>query len=299
MCAALNVCYSNAIPGLIAAAVRLPLVVRFMIPIPESALVTSVADPTSPDPLVVLDRVCLDIPVEGVGSRSLKSALVGGLTGGLLNRNRGGSLAVKALSDVSFTIRKGERVALLGHNGAGKSTLLRLLSDVYAPTRGRIRRHGQVAPLINKSFWVDTDLSGRHAARAQYLLNCNTIEGFDSFLEELVAFTELADFIHLPIRTYSDGMRTRLQFGLLTAFRHQALALDEGIGAGDQWFLTRARHRLVQFLGEVGTLILASHSIELLSQFCGRGLVLQHGSLVFDGPLHEAFAYYKSQVPSS
>lgn len=99
-----------------------------------------------------LEHVCLDIPVEGVGSRSLKAALVGGLTGGLLNRNRGGAIAVQALTDLNFTIRKGERVALLGHNGAGKSTLLRLLSDVYAPSRGRIRRYGQVAPLINKSF---------------------------------------------------------------------------------------------------------------------------------------------------
>lgn len=248
------------------------------------------------DPLVVLDHVSLDIPVEGVGSRSIKSALVGGLTGGLLSRNRAGAIGVQALTDLNFTIRKGERVALLGHNGAGKSTLLRLLSDVYAPSRGRIHRHGQVAPLINKSFWVDTDLSGRHAARAQYLLNCNTLKGFELFLEELVSFTELADFIHLPIRTYSDGMRTRLQFALLTAFRHQALALDEGIGAGDQWFLSRARQRLAQFLGEVGTLILASHSIELLAQFCTRGLVLEHGRLVFDGPLHEAFAFYSQGV---
>ena len=249
--------------------------------------------------LVELDQVCLDIPVEGVGSRSLKSALVGGLTGGLLNRGRGGALTVQALSDLTFTIRKGERVALLGHNGAGKSTLLRLLSNVYTPSQGRIRRNGQVVPLINKSFWVDTDLSGRHAAKAHYLLNCNTIKGFDAFLAELSSFTELADFIHLPIRTYSDGMRTRLQFGLLTAFRHEALALDEGIGAGDQWFLSRARLRLVQFLGEVGTLILASHSNELLAQFCTRGLVLQHGRLIFDGPLEDALDHYSHGLASA
>ncbi len=243
--------------------------------------------------------MCLDIPVEGVGSRSLKSVLVGGLTGGLLNRKRGGLLAVQALSDLNFTINKGERVALLGHNGAGKSTLLRLLSDVYTPTHGRIRRFGKVAPLINKSFWVDTDLSGHHAARAQYLLNCNTMVGFNDFLNELVSFTELADFINLPIRTYSDGMKTRLQFGLLTAFRHDALALDEGMGTGDQWFLSKARKRLALFLGEVGTLILASHSRDLLSQFCTRGLVLQHGRLVFDGPLDEAFANYQERFSNS
>jgi lipopolysaccharide transport system ATP-binding protein len=248
------------------------------------------------EPLLELQDVCLHIPVEGVGSRSIKAALVGGLTGGLLNRNRSGNLAVQALSDLTFTINKGERVALLGHNGAGKSTLLRLLSDVYAPTRGCIRLYGKVAPLINKSFWVDTDLSGRHAARAHYLLNCNSLVGFDSFLQELIDFTELADFIHLPIRTYSDGMRTRLQFGLLTSFRHEALALDEGIGAGDQWFLSRARKRLSLFLGKVGTLILASHSTELLTKFCTRGLVLEHGRLVFDGPLREALSHYQHGI---
>lgn len=248
------------------------------------------------DPLVELEQVCLSIPVEGVGSRSLKAALVGGLTGGLLNRKRGGGVAVQALSDLTFSIFKGERVALLGHNGAGKSTLLRLLANVYTPSHGQIRRYGQVVPLINKSFWVDTDLSGRHAAKAQYLLNCNTSKGFNDFLAELTNFTELADFINLPIRTYSDGMRTRLQFGLLTAFRHEALALDEGIGAGDQWFLSRARERLAQFLGNVGTLILASHSNELLQQFCSRGLVLQHGRLAFDGPLAEALDFYSHGI---
>jgi lipopolysaccharide transport system ATP-binding protein len=244
------------------------------------------------DCLVELEEVCLDIPVEGVASRSIKAALVGGLTGGLLSRSRKGSIAVRALDRLTFSIRRGERVALLGHNGAGKSTLLRLLCNIYRPSQGRIRRHGMVVPLINKSVWVDNDLTGRQAAQAHYLLNRNSMEGFQEFLAEVVAFTQLADFIHLPLRTYSDGMRTRLQFGLLTAFRHEALALDEGIGAGDQWFLSRAEARLSQFLGEVGTLILASHSNQLLSTFCSRGIVLQHGRITFDGPIEEALAFY-------
>lgn len=250
-------------------------------------------------PLAELEKVCLDIPVEGVGSRSIKAALVGGLTGGLLNRGRKGQLTVRALDNLTFTINKGERVALLGHNGAGKSTLLRLLCNIFCPTQGRIIRHGQVVPLINKTAWLDSDLSGRHAARAYYLLNCNTIKGFDEFLEELVDFTQLADFINLPIRTYSDGMRTRLQFGLLTSFRHEALALDEGIGAGDQWFLSRARKRLGHFLGEVGTLILASHSNELLLRFCTRGLVLQHGQVIFDGSMQDALSTYYGKESTS
>jgi lipopolysaccharide transport system ATP-binding protein len=248
------------------------------------------------NPLVILKQVCLDIPVETVGGHSLPSTLLSGLTGGILKKNRRGGTVIRALGDLDFRINKGERVALIGHNGAGKSTLLRLLSDVYTPSKGEIARFGQIVPLINKSFWVDTDLSGWHAAKAQYLLNRNTLSGFGDFFEELVEFTELADFIHMPIRTYSDGMKTRLQFGLLTSFRHEALALDEGIGAGDQGFIAKARDRLAEFLGQAGTLILASHSKELLAKFCQRGLVLQHGQLIFDGALEEAIAIYSDGV---
>ncbi len=248
------------------------------------------------DPLVALDRVCLDIPVQAVGGHSLPSTLLNGLTGGMLKRSRGRGAVIRALGDLSFKIDRGERVALIGHNGAGKSTLLRLLSDVYAPSAGTIIRNGKVVPLINKAFWVDTDLTGWHAARAHYLFNCNTLAGFGEFFAELIDFTELADFIHMPIRTYSDGMKTRLQFGLLTSFRHEALALDEGIGAGDQGFIAKARERLAEFLGQAGTLILASHSNELLAQFCHRGLVLQHGHLIFDGALADAIEVYTQEV---
>ena len=238
------------------------------------------------------------MPVDGVRSRSIKSALVGGLTGGLLRSSRDGLVNVEALRALTVTIYKGDRVALLGHNGAGKSTLLRLLSDIYYPEKGKIMRYGKIIPLINKSFWIDTDLNGYHAAKAHYLLNFNNLKGFDQYCNELLEFTELADFIHLPIRTYSDGMRTRLLFGLLTSFRHEALALDEGIGAGDQWFMSRARSRLADFLGNIGTLILASHSDDLLKQFCNRGLVLSHGQLVFDGNIEQALAHYHLSLGS-
>jgi lipopolysaccharide transport system ATP-binding protein len=248
------------------------------------------------EPVVELEDVTLLIPVEGVGDRSLKKTLVTGLTGGLLRRQRHASVGVEALSHLNLVIRSGERVGLLGHNGAGKSTLLRLLCDIYAPTSGRICRMVPIEPLIDKTSWVDQDLSGYHAAKAQYLLNRNSLHGFDQFFDDLLEFTELADFIHLPMRTYSDGMRTRLQFGLLTSFHHEALALDEGIGAGDQSFLNKAEQRLARFLGSVGTLILASHSNELLRQFCTRGLVMNQGHIVFDGDYDAAHEYYLSHL---
>jgi len=247
-------------------------------------------------PVVELRDVSLLIPVEGATKRSLKANLVTGLTGGLLRREPRRSIGVEALSNLNLVIRSGERIALLGHNGAGKSTLLRLLCDIYSPSSGRINRSVSIEPMIDKSSWVDQDLTGYHAAKVQYLLNRNSLKGFDEFYGELLAFTELADFMHIPLRTYSDGMRTRLQFGLLTGFRHDALALDEGIGAGDQSFLNKAQDRLSSFLGNVGTLILASHSNDLLRQFCKRGVVLSHGRIVFDGGFEAAEAYYLSHL---
>jgi len=255
---------------------------------------------TLSSPLLTLDDVSLFIPVEGVQTKSLKTSFVSGITGGFLRRGSSTEPnGVEILRSLSLSINHGERIALIGHNGAGKTSLIRLLCDIYCPTRGTLIRNGPIAPLINKSFWVDTDLNGYHAAKAHYLLNCNTIEGFEEYLFDLCSFTELSDFIHLPIRTYSEGMRTRLQFGLLTSFRHQALALDEGIGAGDQWFLSKARSRLSEFLGSIGTLILASHSSDLLRNFCERGLVLCKGQLHFDGPLEDALLFYHNELAVS
>jgi lipopolysaccharide transport system ATP-binding protein len=107
-----------------------------------------------------------------------------------------------------------------------------------------------------------------------------------------VEFCELGDFIHLPMKTYSEGMSARLMFSLLTSGRHECLALDEGFGAGDARFFERAQQRLEKFIESTGTLFLASHSEPLLRQFCKRGLVFDQGKITFDGPLEEAFLYY-------
>jgi ABC-type polysaccharide/polyol phosphate transport system ATPase subunit len=243
------------------------------------------------EPVLELRDVWLRIPVSSRETRTLKKALIRSVTGGSLKKTSGGA-EIEALRGVSCTIHNGERVALIGHNGAGKSTFLRVISGIYLATAGLFRANSPVYPMIQKSFITGPDLSGLQAAKGHYLLRHGNLRGFDNFLEEIVNFSELGDFIHLPMKGYSEGMSARLLFALLTSGRHECLALDEGFGAGDARFFERAQARLTEFINAAGTLVLASHSDALLKQFCKRGLVFNKGQIIFDGTLDESLSYY-------
>ena len=241
-----------------------------------------------------LDRVGLQIPVFTTETRSLKTALIRSVTGGQLRRGSSGAV-ITALRDVSCTVHEGDRIALIGHNGAGKSTFLKLISGIYTATSGRFERRIRVFPMIQKSFITSPELSGLQAIKAHYLMVQGNLRGFEDFREGVIEFSGLGDFIHLPIKTYSDGMSARLLFSILTAFSHDCLAMDEGFGAGDFTFYEKAQQRLQVFIEKAGTLFLASHSDALLRQFCQRGLVFDQGSIVFDGPLDAALTLYHSR----
>ena len=241
-----------------------------------------------------LDRVGLQIPVFTTETRSLKTALIRSVTGGQLRRGSSGAV-ITALRDVSCTVHEGDRIALIGHNGAGKSTFLKLISGIYTATSGRFERRIRVFPMIQKSFITSPELSGLQAIKAHYLMVQGNLRGFEDFREGVIEFSGLGDFIHLPIKTYSEGMSARLLFSILTAFSHDCLAMDEGFGAGDFTFYEKAQQRLQVFIEKAGTLFLASHSDALLRQFCQRGLVFDQGSIVFDGPLDAALTLYHSR----
>jgi ABC-type polysaccharide/polyol phosphate transport system ATPase subunit len=242
-------------------------------------------------PVLELKDVWLKIPVNSQETRTIKKALLRSLTGGAMHQTRAGA-EVEALRAITCTIHHGERVALIGHNGAGKSTFLRLISGIYTATAGFFRASCPVYPMIQKSFLTGPELSGLQAVKGHYLLAHGHLRGFSQYLEDIVAFSELGDFIHLPMKGYSEGMSARLLFALLTSGSHDCLALDEGFGAGDARFFERAQQRMEKFIEAAGTLILASHSDDLLRQFCRRGLVFHRGEIVFDGPLDYSLAFY-------
>ena len=238
-----------------------------------------------------LTNVGLEIPVYTTETRSLKSVLLRSVTGGGLRRGRSGAL-ITALRNVNCRVLQGDRIALIGHNGAGKSTFLKLLAGIYSPTSGQLKRSIKVFPMIQKSFVTSSELSGLQAMKAHYLMINGSLQGFQQFQEDVLLFSGLGDFVHLPIKTYSEGMSARLLFSILTAFSHDCLVMDEGFGAGDSSFYGKAQQRLQSFIETAGTLVLASHSESLLRQFCSRGLVFDQGSIAFDGNLEDALRYY-------
>lgn len=242
-------------------------------------------------PVLELDRVSLQIPVRTQETRYLKSVLIRSVTGGILRRSSQGA-QIDALKDVTCSIYHGERIGLIGHNGAGKSTFLRVVSGIYPPSSGSFVSRCRVSPMLQRSFITSLDLSGLQAVKGHYLLTNNSMKGFREYLADIVEFSGLGDYIHLPMKGYSDGMRARLMFALVTSSTHECLAVDEGFGAGDTSFFKRARLRMQAFVEATGTLILATHSEALMRQFCTRGIVFSQGSIVCDAPLDEALSFY-------
>ena len=241
-------------------------------------------------PVLELVNVGLEIPVFTTETRSLKSTLIRSVTGGRLIRSRGGAV-VTALQGISLKIHQGGRVALIGHNGAGKSSFLRLVSGIYQHTSGHFKAHVPVFPMIHKGFITSPELSGLQAIKAHYLMVKGHLSGFEDFCDDVVSFSGLGDFIHLPVKTYSQGMAARLLFAVLTGVRHDCLAMDEGFGAGDTSFYEKAEERMTRFLSSAEPVVGLTFR-ELLRRFCRRGLVFDSGRLVFSGPLENALDYY-------
>ncbi len=242
-------------------------------------------------PIIELKNLSLNIPVINTESKSLKKKILKTASGGLLVKNKNNAV-IHALRNITVKFYNGERIGLIGHNGAGKSSFLRLISGIYFASEGEFISRVKVHPMIIKSFITSPELSGEHAIRCHYLIEKGNLRGYEDFLEKVINFSELGDYISLPLKGYSEGMSNRLLFSILTSSKYECLALDEGFGASDASFFEKAKKRLEDFLDQSSTLFLASHSDELLSKFCKRGLVFKNGEIVFDSNIQEAIEKY-------
>jgi ABC-2 type transport system ATP-binding protein len=225
---------------------------------------------TGTDVSISVSGACVDFPVFDGRSRSLKKTVLG-LVGGNIDSAKKVPV-VEALRDITLDLRTGDRVGLVGHNGAGKSTLLRLLSGIYEPTRGTAEIRGRVAPVFDLGVGMDPEISGYENIIIRGLFLGMTRRQMQARMDDIAEFTELGDFLSLPLRTYSTGMRIRLALGVVTSIDPEILLLDEGIGAVDAAFLQRAKERLSELVERAGLLVFASHSEEFLRQLCDSGL---------------------------
>jgi ABC-2 type transport system ATP-binding protein len=234
---------------------------------------------------------CVDFPIFDAKSRSVKKAFLG-RAGGTIGRNSSNVVVVEALRDITISLKEGDRVGLVGHNGAGKSTLLRLLSGIYEPTRGRASIQGRVAPVFDLGVGMDPEISGFENIIIRGLFLGMTRKQMLAKMDEIAEFTELGDYLSMPMRTYSTGMRVRVALAVVTSIEPEILLLDEGIGAVDAEFMKKARVRLQDLVARAGILVFASHSDEFLVQLCSSAMWIDHGTVRESGSIRDVLTAY-------
>ncbi len=205
-----------------------------------------------------------------------------------------------ALTDISFSVERGETLGIIGRNGAGKSSLLKIIAGVLPPTSGRITAAERIAPILELGTGFDPELTGRENIHLNALLLGHNRREINEREEGIVDFAELGEFIDAPLRTYSTGMLGRLGFAIATAWHPDILILDEVFAAGDAAFTLKCEQRILEFRDAGVTILLVSHAPHLVVETCKRAIWLDHGRLMLDGPAVDVVArYYGETVPSS
>ena len=239
-----------------------------------------------------LEDVSVSFPIYHGGSRSLKKSLLFRGSGGQLAADANDRITVEALRHVSLQFDVGDRVALIGSNGAGKTTLLRVMAGIYEPVSGLVQTRGRISPMFDISLGIDSDISGYDNIRLRGLILGLSPEEIEARMADIVEFTELGDYLDIPVRTYSSGMMTRLTFAVATCFAPEILLMDEWIMAGDAAFLAKAQQRIETFVEKASILVLASHSAEILKRWCNKGVLMQKGEVQFEGDIAHALEAY-------
>lgn len=203
---------------------------------------------------------------------------------------------IHALNDLDFTIKKGEVVGILGKNGAGKSTLLKLIARVSKPTTGTVEVNGNIAPLIELGAGFHPELSGEENIYLNGIILGLTEEQVKEKLQSIIDFAELGEFIDMPVKHYSSGMFTRLAFSIAVSIEPEILLVDEVLSVGDMRFQQKCMKRMNEFRAKGVTIIIVSHNQDLIASFCERAIVLDRGSVLYDGPVGEGMKSYEEQL---
>jgi ABC-2 type transport system ATP-binding protein/lipopolysaccharide transport system ATP-binding protein len=197
-----------------------------------------------------------------------------------------------ALNHVSFKVKKGETLGLIGHNGAGKSTMLKVISGILKPTEGSVVSRGNIVPMLELGSGFDFDLTGRENIFLNGAILGYTEEFLKAKYDEIVAFSELGEFIEVPIRNYSSGMLARLAFSVASMVEPEILIVDEILSVGDADFQAKSRARMMELMGGGTTVLFVSHSLEQIREMCNRVVWLEHGQVKMVGKADEVCDAY-------
>lgn len=241
-----------------------------------------------PDPSVVVDHVEVTYTIFQEGPPKLRKMFASDVQGSRVRQ-------VQAVRDVSFVVRPGEAVGIIGHNGSGKSTLLRTLAGLLPPTGGRVFARS-VPILLGVGAVLDKDLSGRRNILLGGTALGHRRADLEERVDDIIDFAGLEDFVDMPIRAYSSGMKARLQFAIATSVTPDILLIDEALAVGDEEFKDRSEERIQQLAEEAGTVFVVSHSLSSIREMCTRALWLDHGRLVADGDPDAVVKAYRQHV---
>lgn len=229
---------------------------------------------------VSLQDVRVEFPIYGGSSRSLKRSVIRAATGGALARDSADRVIVRALDDVSIELREGDRVALVGHNGSGKTTLLRVLAGAYEPVSGCVDIRGRIASMLSITLGMDMEGTGLENIYLRGIIMGLRRRQIDAMVDEVAAFSELGDYLEMPMRTYSSGMAMRLAFAISTSVPADIVLMDEWLSVGDADYAAKAQARLRELVEKAKILVLASHEPTLIKAVCNKVIRLEHGKVV-------------------
>lgn len=241
-----------------------------------------------------LQNATLDLPIFDVHGRSLKKQV---LRMGRRNRiaeDNDGVIVVRALDSIDVRLETGDRVGLVGRNGAGKSTLLRTMAGIYTPTAGTIQCKGKIVPLLDITLGMDENSTGMQNIRLRGLLLGMSSAEIQAKQDTIAEFSDLGDYLDLPLRTYSSGMRVRLAFAVSTAVDAEILLLDEVMGVGDAAFKGKANRRLQDLHSRAEIVVLAIHSNDEIRKTCNKVIWMEQGRVRAFGPAEEVLAGYEA-----
>ena len=201
-----------------------------------------------------------------------------------------------ALQNVSFTVEKGDRVGILGLNGAGKSTLLKVIAGVFKPTEGTVTKHGKMVPLLELGAGFDPQYTGKENIYLYGAMLGYTKEFIDEKYDEIVKFSELKDFIDVPIKNYSSGMKARLGFSIATLVSPDILILDEVLSVGDAKFRKKSEKKVLSMFDKGVTVLFVSHSLQQVQRLCNKAMILEKGKLIAYGDIDEISEQYEKMI---
>jgi ABC-type polysaccharide/polyol phosphate transport system ATPase subunit len=247
--------------------------------------------------LVNLRQASVQFPIYNARSRSLKSTIARHAVGARIgSRPENDVVVVNALKNVTLTLNPGDRVGIIGQNGAGKTTLLRVFSGAYVPTTGSAEVIGDVSALTDFAMGMDLEATGHENIMMRAILMGMSYQQARALAPKVEQFTELGEYLDLPVRTYSTGMMLRLAFAVATSVEPEILIMDELISVGDASFMEKATQRIKTLIAKANIFVLASHDEGTLKRFCNRAIWLNRGELAADGPLDRVLSAYNKAL---